>query len=222
MTDRVQLEVEATDVVRVVLQFLKENGLSASLAALQEESGVPLNATDNVDGLVADVLAGHWDSVLATVGPMRLPQPLLADLYEQVVLELLELRELDTARQLLRGAPPLVALRKTQEKRFARLESLAARPYFEPKDAYADGSSRENKRAYLADALRSEVQSVPPARLLSLLGQALKWQQHSGSLPTGARFDLLAGGAAARVAEAETCAASTSPSLFVNRDCIYI
>jgi WD40 repeat-containing protein SMU1 len=78
------LEVEASDVVRVVLQFLKENGLSGSMAALQEESGVSLNATDNVDALVGDVLAGHWDLVLGAVGSMRLPQPLLSDLYEQV------------------------------------------------------------------------------------------------------------------------------------------
>lgn len=105
----------------------------------------------------------------------------------QVVLELLELRELDTARQLLRSAAPLAALRKQSEKRFARLESLASRPYFEPKEAYQDGSSREHRRAHLADSLRSEVQQVPPARLLALLGQALKWQQHSGQMPAGAR-----------------------------------
>jgi len=83
-TDGTALEVEASDVVRVVLQFLKENGLAGSLAALQDESGVSLNATDNVEALVGDVLAGHWDLVLGTVGSMRLPQPLLSDLYEQV------------------------------------------------------------------------------------------------------------------------------------------
>lgn len=108
----------------------------------------------------------------------------------QVVLELLELRELDTARQLLRSAPPLAALRKQSERRFARLESLSSRPYFEPKEAYQEGSSREHRRAHLADSVRTEVQQVPPARLLSLLGQALKWQQHSGQLPTGARCEL--------------------------------
>lgn len=104
-----------------------------------------------------------------------------------MVIELLELREIETARQLLRSAPALLAMKKSHEKRFARLESLTARPFFEPRDAYLDGSSREHRRAHLADALRNEIQAVPPARLLALLGQALKWQQQTGQLTAGAR-----------------------------------
>lgn len=213
------LEVESADVVRVVLQFLQENGLSSSVAALQEESGVSLNATHDIDGLIAHTLGGHWDRVLAAVGHMRLPSPLLSDLYEQVVIELLELREIETARQLLRSAPALLAMKKSHEKRFARLESLTARPFFEPRDAYLDGSSREHRRAHLADALRNEIQAVPPARLLALLGQALKWQQQTGQLTAGARFDLLSGGTAARVVEAETYVTTAGPVIKFGKKC---
>ena len=49
-------EVEATDVVRVVLQFLKENGLTNAMLALQDESQVALNTVDNLDTFVHDVL----------------------------------------------------------------------------------------------------------------------------------------------------------------------
>jgi len=199
-----RVEVEAVDVVKVVLQFLKENSLTNSLQALQEESQVALNTVDNVEALLSDVQHGHWDMVLSAISTLRLPQALLADLHEQVVIELLELREIDTARQVLRNSLPMLTMKDQQPHRHQQLESLAGRPYFETSLAYPDGSSKEHRRAHIADALGREVSVVPPARLLSLLGQALKWQQHQGMLPVGTKFDLFRGAAAARVVEQET------------------
>lgn len=40
------LEIESSDVVRIVLQFLKENNLTESMQVLQKESGVTLNTVD--------------------------------------------------------------------------------------------------------------------------------------------------------------------------------
>jgi len=169
------------------LQFLRENNLGRSLDTLQEESTITLNTVDSVDEFVGQIRLGKWDQVLQTLIPLRLPARQLMDLYEHIVIELLEMGETSAARSLLRETEPMDLLKENYQDRYLHLESLMAHPA-NAKDGYPDGKSKERRRKEIAEALAQQVHAVSPNRLLALLGQAMKWQRYQGMLPTDAEL----------------------------------
>ena len=59
------------------------------------------------------------------------------DLYEQIVVELLELRELDTAKALYRSQQsPFSTMRIEQPERAMRLEKLLLKSTFDPDEVF--------------------------------------------------------------------------------------
>lgn len=119
-----QLEVDAGDAVRLILQFLKENRLFNAMRALQEESQISLNAVDSADALLADIATGRWENVLQQTKALECSPTAMMELYEQIVLEMLEVQEHEVALQLLRSTPPMAQMKKTLPERCVSMPTV--------------------------------------------------------------------------------------------------
>lgn len=176
------VEVDSADVVRLMLQFMKENRLFASMRQLQEETGVSLNTVQSVEQFMADISNGKWDAVLHELASIELPKDKLFAVYEQVVLELLEQRETAVAKELMRQSPAFELMRKEAPEQFRRLVLLANRGAFDHREAYPDGATKEKRRADLAQQLRNEVGRLPapPAARLAHVARSPSAQRRAG------------------------------------------
>ncbi|KAI8377945.1 WD40 repeat-containing protein-like protein SMU1 [Radiomyces spectabilis] len=184
------IEIESEDVIRLILQFLKENQLEHTASVLEDETLVTLNTVESRDTFTKDIAQGRWDTVLKQVSHLKIPPRKLMDLYEQVIIELVEMKEHSAARTLLRQTEPMFLLKQHHPERYLRLEHLLSRSLFDPKDAYASGMTRDKRRQIIAQALGSEVAVAPPSRLMTLLEQCAQWQHQQGILSSDADFDV--------------------------------
>lgn len=129
-----------------------------------------------------------------------------------------ELKELDVARTLLRQTHVMQTLREKEEDRYLKLENMMGRIYVDASDLYP-GSSKEKRRGEIAKELAKEVSIIPPSRLMTVIGQALKWQRYQGALPPGAEIDLLRGVAVGKVEEEEKCSSVLANTIKFGKDC---
>ncbi|KAL7680773.1 putative WD40/YVTN repeat-like-containing domain superfamily, apoptotic protease-activating factor 1 [Plasmopara halstedii] len=189
-----ELEIDSSDIIRLIQQFLRENRLFKALRALQDESQVSLNCVESVESLASDISHGRWDRVLQQTKSFECSTATMMDLYELISFDMMEAQENDVTVQLLHNTPVMATMKKIQPERFMKLEKLAQSPVFDSFEAY-NGTCKQKRRDDVAQEIRNEVTTVEPSRLLVLLGQALQWQQLQGLVTPGEDFDLFRGGA---------------------------
>ena len=188
--DVAAFKVETLDVIKFIAQFLKENSLVKSLETLQKESNVTLNSVESLESFKADVNDGKWERVLSQVSLMQLPSEKLTMIYEQIIFELLEARESELAKEILVTAEPLLLLRQKDSRRFFKLEHLCSGSDFDPNDIYEMGISKGKRRRDVAEALVGETDVLPSSRLLSLLGEAVRYQKARNLINCGKPHDI--------------------------------
>ncbi|KAJ2095982.1 hypothetical protein GGI09_004599 [Coemansia sp. S100] len=187
------MDIESATVVRLVEQFLKEHNLQKTLETLQKETGISINTVDNVDTFKSDIIKGKWEAVLASVEQAGIAQGKLVDLYEHIIIELVELRDMGPARALLRQTEPMEIMRTSQPDRYLKLEQLLSRTSLDLNDTFGGKGTKESRRLEIANSLVSEVSTAPPSRLLTLLGHSIQWQKQQGVIPDGVPYDLFYG-----------------------------
>lgn len=123
------------------------------MLALELETTVKINTIENKEAFIKEIKQGEWDVVLRHVVDLKIPPRKLMDLYEQVVLELTELRELGAARTLLRQTESMFILKQRHPERYLRLEHTLSRSMFDPKDNYPNGMTKEKRRNIIAQGM---------------------------------------------------------------------
>lgn len=89
-------------------------------------------------------------------------------------------------------------MEREQPDKYRILAELCRKRPAETREIYAGphgagGSqplTKDKRRAIVAEALKSEIDSVPPSRLTALLGMAMKWQNNVGIITSGDQFDV--------------------------------
>jgi len=124
---------------------------------------------------------------------IKLPQADLMDLYEQIIVELLEIYEVELAKEIL-GKSLEQSLKMEYPERVAKLEEMARQSQKEAKSTESgERLPKEKSRRNLAEKIKKSIVSAQPSRLMSLLGQALKYQEIQGTLNPNIKLNIYTG-----------------------------
>ncbi|CAD8093423.1 unnamed protein product [Paramecium primaurelia] len=185
------MEINRNDVIKLILQFLQENGFKKSQEELQKESGICLNLVDSKQNLKKDIIDGKWDQVLNQIKLFNFTGDTLLDLYELIVQELVEVNETQTANQFF--LQMIVPNLQEYKERLLKLDYLIRKPgKLSINEIYNDTLSKEQRRNKVGDKVINECIEAPSCRLLELIGDSLR-HLNANKIITNNKYDLFMG-----------------------------
>ncbi|GAM24710.1 hypothetical protein SAMD00019534_078850, partial [Acytostelium subglobosum LB1] len=185
------------DIIRMIIQYLQDEGYTASLLTVQDEANVKFTEqhykASRMKKMKKAILEGDWTEVekLSSKTTFKNQQSFLYAVYKQAYLELIEKAEFQKAfTYLTKRLKPLEG-RQTNADEFKELcylltcRSVQEVPSFKNWDG-SKGSSREKLVEQFQSMLDLEgtkttgLFRVPPHRLLTLMKQAITYQIEFG------------------------------------------
>ena len=189
------LDIDALDVVKLIMQFCKENNLYKSLLQLEDETKIKLNSVDNVEEFRNDIINGRWDKVLRAINGVDLEVDIVVEIYEQIVYELVENEEKNLAFLVLDNlAKDNFKIKQDFPQRFKRLMNIVE-CNVPINEIYAeDDTSKEKNRLTIAKKLTNNLTSLASNRLMMLLSSGLKYLISKKEIPSNlTKYDVLSG-----------------------------
>jgi len=187
-------EIDHSTIVKLILQYCKENNLNESFKTIQDESKISLNTVESKEDFTNDILNGRWDQVLKNIQKINLSYSTLMLLYEQICFELIEHQENEVALELINDQIPISILKYEYPDRYRRLEQLIKNDDVNIHDIYNKlETTKDKNRTNLADLLVKEVNVVLPNRMLYLLTNAIKYLEAEKVIQPNTKYDLFTG-----------------------------
>lgn len=184
------LRFPSSSVLQLISLHLISCGYTGAADALQAESRVGLPGT--VQPIKQSCSHGRWGQVLQDINRLdeavldRIPDALLLEVKEMAVLEMCEVdraaallcyRALDNGRGIFRGE------QKSRVDRAVGIDGASAPSQVCYGSVGKKTASMQDRRDDIGNRLGRHVPTAPEGRLMSLIGQAMQWQRHTGTIP---------------------------------------
>lgn len=183
------------NVLKLILQFLLENGLLKSYFTLSNESGVSLNWVENVNKIKTIISKGLWNELIEILKYIKIPAKLQAILFEHIVLELLELKEPLVAQYLMENNKSLFLSHHQFNEKYNNLLEIIEESKniilnkeiasFESnysliskfvKNNYIEGGNKEKSREIISKLISENLVETRSSMLLEVIGDSLKYK----------------------------------------------